>query len=170
MSTYNTNQLAPSLEFPEVGRVQVDVQLAQNARREGPRQAQEGLGNERDIRSAFGQGAVFSRNGSSHANYDAIIAGQAEGRERLGMGREVPSWNAVGQPERDNFLGGLVDVQPVNPVPMPWQKRPGSNPHPLAPTGQAFDHGERPSTAYGKTYAPPGGGRGRRNQADCTDV
>ena len=44
MSTNSPNTLAPSLPFPERGRVVVDVQLAQNTRRAGPLQAEEGLG------------------------------------------------------------------------------------------------------------------------------
>jgi hypothetical protein len=169
MSQPNPRTIAPSLPFPERGRVVVDVQLADNPRREGPRQAAEGLGDEPDYRGAFGQGAAFSRDGSSHQAYDAIVAGQANGRGRLGSGQEVPAWNAVDNATRAGFWQGTDGTgQSASRLPMMHQPRPGANQSPLGPT-YGFNVESVPGNIYAAQFAPPGGGR-RRNQADVTEA
>jgi hypothetical protein len=169
MSQPNPNTFAPSLPFPEVGKVVVDVQLADNPRRRGPRQAAEGLGDEPDYRNAFGQGAVFSRDGSSHETFDAIEAGQANGRGRLGSGQEVPAWNAVDAATRAGFWQGTDGTeQSVTVRPPRHAQRPGANSATITPLA-AITAGERPGTTFGYSVAPPGGGR-RRNQADVTEA
>lgn len=169
MSTNNPNTLAPSLPFPERGRVVVDVQLAQNTRRRGSLQAEEGLGWEQPYPGAFHESVMKSDDAANHAAYETQLAGQANGRGRLGSGQEVPAWNAVDNATRAGFLQGTAGTeQSASRLPMMHEPRLGANASPLGPT-YGFNVESVPGNIYAKKTAPPNGGR-RRNQADVTDL
>lgn len=170
MSTRNTQQIAPSLPFPERGRNVVDVQLAQNTRRRGPLQAEEGLGWEPPYPGAFHESVMKSDDAANHTRYETQLAGQANGRERLGSGQEVPSWNAVDSRTFAGWQQGITGTeQTLTPQPPQFLPRAGANPGTLSPTA-GLRAGERPGTTYSKAPAPLQGGRGRKNQADITEA
>ena len=95
MSTPNPNTLSPNVPFPERGRVEVDVQLAQNTRRQGPRQAEEGLGFKGNYAAPFYASVYGADSSASHRDVEVQQAGQANGRGLLGSGEALPSWDAV---------------------------------------------------------------------------
>lgn len=169
MSTNSPNTLAPSLPFPERGRVVVDVRLAQNTRRAGPLQAEEGLGWQLPYAGSFRESIQDADSGASHHDVEVQPAGQADGRSLLASGRAVPAWNAVDAATKAGFLQGTHGTeQSVTVRPPGYAQRPGSNPATITPLA-ALTAGERPGTTFGYSVAPPGGGR-RRNQADVTEA
>jgi hypothetical protein len=169
MSTRNHNQLGPSPDFPERGRQEYDAQLAANQRREGNRQAEEGLGREGAYRGSFGQGSAMSRDGSSHKSYDTVIAGQANGRGRLGSGHDVPAWDAVPDEALASFAQAADYGEPGQGHRFAHAARLGANPNVIAKTPGLL-RGERQNTSYAsKVVLSDAPWRARRNVADWSD-
>src|SRR5258706_1031533 len=123
MSTPNPNQLSPAFMAPERGRQEFQEVIAVNGRREGPRQAAEGLGQEPGYRNAFGQGVVGSRASRGDWSerprqvFKTQIAPNARGR--LASGQEIPAWSGADPAMRaafaqgDNILEYQASVRPV---------------------------------------------------------
>jgi hypothetical protein len=163
MSTPNPNPLSPVPPFPERGRVVADRIVAENPRRQGPRQAEEGLWRDPIYSSSFVAGVQADLN--DHVVVETKIAPNARGR--LASGQEIPAWNAVDDATKDGFWQGLSgSEQSVTVRPVMRESRPGGN-RTLTPL-RGLLAGERPGTVYSKSIAPPFGGRGRINEADCT--
>jgi hypothetical protein len=163
----NPETMAPNLPYPERGDVVVDRIMAQNPRRRGPLQAEEGLAFEPAYSSSFAGGV--SSDLADHATFEVQEAGQANGRGRLASGQEVPTWAVVDVQMKAGFWQGIdLSEQIVTVRPQMPQPRPGGNATivPLA----ALVTGERPGTTYGRAVAPPNGGRHRRNSADVTET
>jgi hypothetical protein len=170
MSTWNHGTRAPSPLYPERGRVVVDRIEAENPRREGPRQAEEGLGFKGNYAAPFYASVYDSDSGASHRDVEVQQAGQANGRGLLGSGQAIPAWDAVGPAEMAGFAQGASGAdQSAAPSPFPFAPRGGANKNTLGPTF-GLNAGERPGTVYNKAIAPPNGGRGKRNPADVTDL
>jgi hypothetical protein len=165
MSTANQNQQAPSIGFPERGRVVVDRIVAENTRRRYPLQAEEGLAYEPKYSSAFAGGAAADKN--DHVVYEVQVAPNARGR--LASGQEVPSWAAVDPLMRGAFAQGTSGFEQSRSGGRAVPQRPGANPAPLGPVDGLL-RPERPGTVYGRAIAPNSGGRGRTNEADCTSL
>ena len=167
MSTFNNSTIGPMPPFPEVGRVDVDVQLAQNTRRQGPRQAEEGLGFKGAYSAPFYASVYDADSGASHRDVEVQPASQANGRGLLGSGEAVPSWDAVDGATRAGFWQGTdATEQSVTARPFPFEGRRGAS-QPLAPTF-GLNAGSRAGNVYCKTVPPDNGGRGHVNAANVT--
>jgi hypothetical protein len=163
----NPSTVAPNLPFPEKSRQTYDTTIAQNTRRRGPLQAEEGLGFEPTYSSSFAGGAASDK--ADHVTFEVQQAPHARGR--LASGQEIPAWNAVDAQMRARFVQGDSSAeQSVTARPFMHQPRPGANMNPLGPTWGFSAASERPGAVFQTSVAPPNGGRGRRNQADVTEV
>jgi hypothetical protein len=167
----STRNLAPSPDYPERATNTVDKIVATPRRnalgeRSGERDFEEGPGFQHEYGQAFFQ-AVDATDRADHVTVEVKIAGQANGRGRLGSGQEIPAWDAVPQESLDGFSAGSSG-DPGRANPFPFQPRAGSNPNTLSPL-VGLNRGERPNTAMVTTTAV-NTARSRTNQADVTSL
>jgi hypothetical protein len=145
MTAPNPNTLAPSLPFREKGDVVVDVQIAQNTPRQGPKLAEEGLGWAPPYPGAFHESVMKSDDAANHAVYERQRAGQEFGRGRLGSGQQIPAWDVVRPEETSSFASAVAFGDPGQAQPYPHYPRDGANMETLAPTA-GLNRGERQNT------------------------
>jgi hypothetical protein len=172
-SRHNDRQLAPGVDdiTNHYTTNVVETELAYPARnrlgeRGGERVAEEGVWRIPEVAGSF-YDATYRADHADVVTVERQIAPNR--RSRLASGEQVPSWNAVPQEALDNFAGAMNFGEPGDAYPFPHQPRAGANMQTLTPL-DGLARGERQGTVYGKAYAPPNGGRGRRNQADVSGL
>jgi hypothetical protein len=166
-TAWNAGTIAPGANtYPERVTNVVEVELADNVRREGPRYFEEQLVQRGRLGGHFAGGAAHDGEGV----YDLKIA---EGRSPIAGDLRGPSqsrgitWDVLDQPTLTGFAQGVASA-PGQATPFPWQPREGRNTSTITPLF-GLNEGERPTAVFERAVAPPQGGRARRSPADISD-